>query len=90
MPGVLRVSLETPDGKSVASGSLDPGYPLPGKIRQAQLILPAGIAWQVLRLRAELQVKGSRHSVRWNCQQALNNDGSLTLRANMVTADYPT
>jgi hypothetical protein len=89
VPGVLRVNLETPDGRSVASGSLDPGYPLPGKIRQAQLVLPAGIAWQGLRLRAELQVKDSRHSVWWNCQQALNDDGSLTLRPNMSVADQP-
>jgi hypothetical protein len=89
VPGVLRVILETPDGRSVASGSLDPGYPLPGKIRQAQLVLPAGIAWPGLRLRAELQVKGSRHPVRWNCQQALNDDGSLTLRPNMSMADEP-
>ena len=87
VPGVLRVTLETPDGRSVASGSLDPGYPLPGKIRQAQLVLPAGVVWQGLRLRAELLVKSSRHPVWWNCRQALNNDGSLTLRPNLSTAD---
>jgi hypothetical protein len=87
VPGVLRVVLETPDGKSVASGCLDPGYPLPGKIRQAQFVLPEGVAWQGSRLRAELQVKSSRHRVWWNCQQALNSDGSLTLRPNMSTAD---
>jgi hypothetical protein len=89
VPGVLRVILETAEGRSVASGSLDPGYPLPGKIRQAQLVLPAGVAWEHLRLRAELQVKGSRHSVCWNCQQDLNDDGSITLRRNMSTADQP-
>jgi len=89
VPGVLRVTVETPDGRSVASGSLDPGYPLPGKIRQAQLVLPAGIAWQGLRLRGELLVKDSRHPVWWNCQQALNSDGSLTLRPNMSTPDQP-
>ncbi len=89
VPGVLRVTLETPDGVSVVSGSLDAGYPVPGKIRQAQFVLPRGIAWQGLRLRAELQVKDSRHPVRWNCRQALNDDGSLTLRPNMSTPDSP-
>jgi hypothetical protein len=85
VPGVLRVTIETPAGESVASGCLDAGYPLPGKIRQAQFVLPRGIAWEGLRLRAELEVKGSRHPVWWNCQQALNGDGSLTLRPNMST-----
>ena len=34
VPGVLRVERESDDGRS-GRGRLDPGYPLPGKIRQA-------------------------------------------------------
>jgi hypothetical protein len=80
VPGVLRVAMTTPAGQEICAGSLDPGYPLPGRIRQALFVLPKGAAWQGLRLKAELEVKGQRHRVRWACHQKLNEDGSLTLR----------
>ena len=79
-PGALRISVLGPDGKVISSGSLDPGYPLPGKIRQAKLPLPKGMDWKGLRIKAEIEVKGLRYPVRWACQQRLNDDGSLTLR----------
>jgi hypothetical protein len=80
VPGVLRVEVTNDDGTLRVGGGLDPGYPLPGKIRQAQLPLPPGTEWQGLRLRAEIEVKGVRHPVRWACHQALEADGSLKLR----------
>jgi hypothetical protein len=80
VPGVLRVSVTTADGTVLAGGGLDPGYPLPGKIRQARLELPPGTEWQGLKLKAEIEVKDVRHAVRWACHQALEEDGSLTLR----------
>jgi len=83
VPGVLRVSVESQDSKTLASGCLDPGYPLPGKIRQAQFVLPQGTTWQGLKLKAEMEVKGMRYPVRWACHQMLNDDGSLTLRPNL-------
>jgi hypothetical protein len=64
-------------------GGLDPGYPLPGKIRQAQFLLPKGTKWEGLKLKAELDVKGVRYPVRWACQQKTNADGSLTLARNV-------
>lgn len=82
VPGVLRVTVESEDGKPLKSGCLDAGYPLPGKVRQAQFVLPKGTKWQGLRLRAEIEVKGMRYPVRWACHQKLNDDGTLTLRAN--------
>ena len=82
VPGVLRVTVESEHGKALTSGCLDAGYPLPGKIRQALFMLPQGTKWQGTRLRAELEVKGMRYPVRWACQQKLNDDGTLTLRAN--------
>ncbi len=82
VPGVLRVSVETPEGKVLRSGCLDPGYPLPGKIRQAQFVLPKETKWQGLKLRAEIEVKGMRYPVQWACHQKLNEDGTLTLRPN--------
>ena len=83
VPGVLRVTVEDLDGRQLKSGCLDAGYPLPGKIRQAQFVLPAGINWQGLKLKAEIEVKGVRYPVRWACRQRLNEDGSLTLRPNL-------
>lgn len=96
VPGALRISVERPDGTQLAGGSLDPGYPLPGKIRQAELQLRAGdigvqdseggvavVDWRGLRLRAELEVKGQRYPVNWACTPAPNADGTLTLQENI-------
>lgn len=80
VPGVLRVSLVSDDEKVNVGGSLDPGYPLPGKVRQAQFVLPSGTDWKGLKLKAEIQVKGVRYPVPWACHQKTNPDGSLTLR----------
>ncbi len=46
VPGVLRVTVESEDGKPLRSGCLDPGYPLPGKVHQAQFVLPRGTKWK--------------------------------------------
>ena len=83
VPGVLRVTVQNENGEALKTGCLDAGYPLPGKIRQAQFVLPRGTKWQGLRLRAEIEVKGIRYPVRWACHQRLNEDGSLTLRSNL-------
>jgi hypothetical protein len=80
VPGVLRLAVQSPEGQTLASGCLDPGYPVPRKIRQAQLVLPPGTNWKGLKLRAELEVKGVRYRVPWACRQKLSPDGSLTLR----------
>jgi hypothetical protein len=82
VPGVLRVSVVSPEGTVLKSGCLDPGYPLPGKIRQAQFVLPRGTQFDGLKLKAEIEVKGVRHPVRWACHQKLNDDGTLTLHNN--------
>jgi hypothetical protein len=88
VPGVLRISLLAEDGRTVASGGLDAGYPLPGRVRQAQLVLPKGTKWKGLKLRAEIKVKGQRYPVRWACKQALNADGTLTLRPTAGLGDW--
>jgi len=80
VPGVLRVHVVSDDGQVNVGGSLDPGYPLPGRVRQAQFILPQGSDWKGLRLKAEIEVKGVRYPVRWACHQRLDSDGSLILR----------
>ena len=83
VPGVLRVSAQSQDGKVLKSGCLDAGYPLPGKIRQAQFVLPNRTDWKGLTLRASIEVKGMRYPMRWACHQKLNDDGSLALRPNL-------
>ncbi|MFZ0631711.1 MAG: hypothetical protein WAM56_10515 [Acidobacteriaceae bacterium] len=83
VPGNLRLAVARDDGTVLAEGGLDAGYPVPGKIRQAQLVLPPGTQWEGLRLSAAIQVKGIRVPVRWSCREKCNEDGSLTLRGNL-------
>jgi len=83
VPGVLRVTVLSEDGRLLKSGCLDPGYPVPGKLRQAQFVLPQETKFAGLKLRAEIEVKGVRYPVQWACRQKLNEDGSLTLRSNL-------
>jgi len=80
VPGVLRLTLRDAAGNVLVSGCVDAGQPVPGKVRQARLPLPAGTAWEGLRLGAELHVKGMRYPVTWACRQKLEPDGSLRLR----------
>jgi len=82
VPGVLRLSVLGEEHKINVSGCIDPGYPKPTGIHQAMLMLPAGVQWEGLRLKADLEVKGVRYPVRWACRQKINSDGSLTLRHN--------
>ncbi len=81
VPGVLRVYLESPDGKVRIGGSLDAGHPHGGKLRQASFVLPKGMEGQKMLLRAEIETKGGvRRPVRWACAQPINPDGSFTIR----------
>jgi len=64
VPGALRITVETEEGRILKSGCLDAGYPLPGKLRQAQFVLPQGTKFAGLKLRAEIEVKGMRYPVR--------------------------
>jgi len=83
VPGVLYITVFSDDGKVNVCGGLDAGYPLPGKVRQAQIILPKGTEWKGLKVKAEIEVKGVRYPVRWACHQQTNPDGSLTLQPNL-------
>ena len=80
VPGALRVTVFDAGGNIKVGGSLDPGYPLPHRVRQAMFLLPKGTDWRGLRVKAEIEVKGQRHPVRWACREALEPDGSLLLR----------
>ena len=81
IPGVLRLTLESPDGRFRQSGSLDGGHPHGGKVRQASFLLPREMGAAELRLRAEVETKGGvRKPVRWACAQPLNPDGSFSIK----------
>jgi hypothetical protein len=81
VPGVLRVYVESLDGKLKIGGGLDAGHPYGGKLRQASFVLPKGIDGQQLKIRAEIETKaGIRRPVRWACAQPANADGSLMIQ----------
>jgi hypothetical protein len=77
MPGVLRLSLESIDGKFHASGGLDAGHPYGGRIREASFLLPRDVSDRRFKLRAEIEVRGVRRAVQWACEQPLEADGSF-------------
>jgi hypothetical protein len=80
VPGVLRVVIETRDGRPLAGGALDAGHPFAGRLRLASFPLPQGMGGSEVRLRAELEVKGVRRPVRWACAQPPDADGALVVR----------
>ena len=84
-PGIVRLTVATPAGEALSSGSLDAGLPTPTGIQQALMKLPAGTQWEGLCLHASLLVKGVEHPLRWACRQQLREDGSLVLRRNVRT-----
>lgn len=83
VPGILRITVFNDDNSVNVSGCLDPGYPKPTGVRQAMFILPKSTNWKGLKVKAELEVKSELYPVEWACHQKLNEDGSLTLNANM-------
>jgi hypothetical protein len=80
VPGVLRLLVERPDGTLLVAGSLDAGQPHGGGVRLASLRLPAGLAGQDVRLRAEVETRGVRRPARWACAQPLDDALGLILR----------
>ena len=81
VPGVLRVYVESLDGKVKVGGSLDAGHPYAGNLRQASFILPKGMDGQQLKIRTEIEGKaGLRRPVHWASAQPANPDGSLTIQ----------
>ena len=61
VPGVLRVTVESEDGKPLKSGCLDAGYPLPGKNSAGTIRAAAGN--QMARLAASRGTRSQRHEI---------------------------
>jgi hypothetical protein len=80
VPGILRVTAEARDGARLAGGCLDAGHPFAGRVRLASFRLPRRLGGGEVRLRAELEVKGTRRPVRWACAQPLDADGAFVVR----------
>jgi hypothetical protein len=80
VPGVLRLTVYSENGRVGESGCLDPGYPKTRGVRQAMILLPKGIDWKGLRVKADLEVKGKRYPVKWACDEPIHADGSFTLQ----------
>src|ERR1035437_1492287 len=79
VPGVLRLSLESMDGKFRMSGGLDAGHPYGGRIRQASFVLRGERAARRFKLRAEIETRGAPRPVRWACEQPLEADGAFLI-----------
>lgn len=80
VPGVLRLTVESPDGRLKMSGSLDAGRPYAGDIRQASFLLPQSVRGATLKLSAEVVTKGGiSRKVNWSCAQPLLPDGSFPI-----------
>lgn len=77
VPGVLRITLKTADGKTLGSGCLDAGQPYGGKTRQAAFLVPRELEGQPVFFSASIECKGGvRRPVQWACEQPLEPDGS--------------
>jgi hypothetical protein len=78
VPGVLRLYVESLDGRIKLGGSLDAGHPHTGKIRQASFLLPKNSDGLKMKIRAEIETKGGiRRPVIWATAQATDSDGSI-------------
>ncbi len=85
VPGRLKVWVEDKKRKVKVGGSLDAGHPYAGKLRHASFLLPDGVDYEGLKIRAEVETKGVVRPIRWACEQSVNKDGSLDIAPNTFT-----
>lgn len=82
VPGAVRLTLLDQQGQLLAESTLRAGHPVPHQVRLTRLELAAGMGWEGTHLKADLIVKGVSHPIRWACRDAVNSDGSITLKRN--------
>jgi hypothetical protein len=79
VPGLLWLHLQSPDGKISLQGTIDPGHPYGGGLRQASFVIPQGYLGK-LNLSARIEIRpGVVKPVAWACEQPLNPDGSIAI-----------
>jgi len=84
VPGVLWLTLSSPEKSWKMRGSLDAGEPSGGGNRECSFLLPNGFVGQV-QLSAEIELRpGVFRPVKWACEQPLNSDGSITVQVKDV------
>ncbi|MEA2064007.1 MAG: hypothetical protein U9P14_09945 [Gemmatimonadota bacterium] len=80
VPGVLRVTVSSLNGRFTKTGCLDAGRPYGGQVRQANFFLPESMYGQKLKIRGELLTNGVARPLQWACAEKLNPDKSLTVQ----------
>ena len=84
VPGVLWLTIVSPDGTINLKGSLDPGFPHGGGLRLSAFLLPKGYVGTV-HLTAEIEMKpGILKAIAWACEQPLNLDGSISIEVKKM------
>lgn len=79
VPGVLWLEAKSTNSTWTQRGSLDPGQPSGGGLRQASFILPKELDGEI-RLSAQLEIRpGVVKPVAWACEQQVNSDGSISV-----------
>jgi len=79
VPGVLWLHLDSPDDEIKLRGTLDPGHPHGGGLRQGSFLIPKGYVGR-LNLSAQMELRpGVMRPVAWACEQPVNPDGSITI-----------
>jgi hypothetical protein len=79
VPGVLWLTLQSPDSAWKLRGALDPGQPYGGGNRECSFLLPKGYVGKA-NLSAQIELRpGVFKPVTWACDQRLNSDGSISI-----------
>lgn len=94
-PGIVRIYVSDKAQSFKVGGGIDPGLPLPGKVRLCRIPLPKHVRWKntildhdsssltidkPLFLSAELEFYGRKYPVKWACAEPVEEDGSLLIR----------
>ncbi len=79
IPGVLWLTVESPQSGWKLQGALDPGQPYGGGNRECAFLLPQGYVGKA-NLSARIEIRpGVMKPITWACEQPLNPDGSITV-----------
>jgi hypothetical protein len=79
VPGVLWLTLKSPDGNLKLRGSLDPGHPYGGSLRMGSFLLPKDYVGTI-NLLAEIELRPNvLRPVAWACERPVNPDGSISI-----------
>ncbi len=83
VPGVLWLTVASPQSGWRLQGSLDPGQPYGGGNRECSFLLPRRYVGKV-NLSAQIEIRpGVMKPIAWACEQELNADGSITVEVKV-------